>query len=187
MKYEELNQYMQGDTVTLPFDAPMFRWQRGNPGVATTQGCGAAHYGGWMADVGQLTEAGIEIPPWLSVEYFTYSNGKEDQVLAARVLHVAVIGRRSRWVSDETTGRKRSHIQYLCYVARYDSGIHSFIPWMPVVLSAHGLTTKHLNEVFAQWARLSEPYRRVTQYPAWVYLHPHACGENCRSWSSPAQ
>ncbi|MEW5721443.1 MAG: hypothetical protein AB1817_22640, partial [Chloroflexota bacterium] len=91
--YKPLDDFMGGDAIALPFAAAYFRWQRGNPQISADLGCGASHFGGWMADAAAVIEAGIEPPEWLSLEYFTYSDGSQKEVLATRVLHVAFIGK----------------------------------------------------------------------------------------------
>lgn len=166
--YEQLNNAMGGDAIALPFAAVYFRWQRGNPQISADLGCGASHFGGWMSDAAAAAESGIELPPWLSLEYFTYSDGGQKEVWATRFLHVAFIGKRSRWETDPQSGRQRSHVQYLAYTANYNHETKLFEPWQPVVLTAKGLNTKHLNNAINQWAKITAN-ERMNGYPAWVY------------------
>jgi hypothetical protein len=145
-----------GDYIQLPFDAVLFRWVRGEANIQSDMGSGARHFGGWAASEDDLTGKAKDIPEKFQLEYFTTPDGSKTYgCYTVRSLAIATMGRRFRWFTDpRNQGDKgRGHLQILgmCAMSKVENKVITFTPWMPVILSAKGLTTKHMEDALKTW------------------------------------
>lgn len=153
-----LSSGMKGNDVTLPFTAPMFWWNRGDP-VASSDGSGVRKFGGWASSTDQIDgQIDKPIPSNLKRETFANRMGESYEVYASRKMHITPICQRYRWLitdEDRATGKKgRGHLQILAMCASFTPPNKEqktpgfFEYWAPVVLTAKGLTSRELQNVF---------------------------------------
>lgn len=141
-----------GDFVKLPYDAILFHWQRGDASVAADLGSGTRHYGGWAAGEEQMRDMAPTIPERFVPEIFSTPDGQKTFTnYCVRNLPVVPIGRRFRWFTTQDNPKGRGHLQIVCYAATYDSTAKTYTPWMPIILSAKGLSAMELDNCFKTW------------------------------------
>lgn len=158
-----------GEGVELPFAAAYFWAMNGQRNMAAiAKECAPLYFGGFATDADKFMALEIETPSGLNA--FTGSSDRgEWNGLATRVLHFALIGKRTRWLSKDgsfSTHYKdthtRQHIQVL------GLGYANGKPWIPVVVSAKGYQAKHIIESVKAWEKAIAPFKKelnATQFP----------------------
>lgn len=165
-EYKNSNVGLDGG-ASLPFDAPIFYWMRGEPN-APKGNTGVRYYGGWACDPSTMIEP---VPSVFALEDFQSSTGQEYQAYAARHLHVAIIAKRQRWVTDES-GHGRGHVQILAFAAVKTKGENAALqPWAPVVMSAKSTSAMALESEIRRWEQVTRMIRRqeFDNIPAWSF------------------
>ena len=171
---QEIKKAIEQEFVPLPFDAPFLWWMNGNAREKKTGG--PPYFGGWAAHGEEfdnvLAAMGRNIPPTFKEYEMVNSQGSSYRIYAARAVSVAVIGSRKRWRKDAITGKSRSNLQVLAYMALYKGG--KYEPWGPVVLSTKGLSAKGLEDALNLWAKETAKARRqfADNLPAWWFYVP---------------
>ena len=155
------------DAVVLPFFAPVFYWTRGRPNIPEQQS-GVQHFGGWQTDAVRLEEElGGDIPfERLIRETIVTGDGESYDAYVCRYLIVATIGRRFRLTkrtlpdgSLDPQDKGRGHLQVLAYSTGFDKDNKAYIPWLPVVLSAKGMSANSLDKVLKKWQKVTAEAR----------------------------
>jgi hypothetical protein len=172
-----------GDTIQLPFTAPLISWRNGN--VAYKPEDGALYYGGWECSADRLeiayTQDGYQpLVAFGTARSITSREGHVYQAYVARSLAVLPIATRRMWVVDEhKPGDKgRGWDQILVYLAdRTEKDKKSvLIPWGPAVLSAKGLSAKNLQDAFKVFAKETAAARKEFAGNAKPWLFYHVLG-----------
>lgn len=141
-----------GEFIKLPFDAVLFHWVRGDASVQPDIGSGVRHFGGWAAGEENMRDYAPSIPERFVPEVFATPDGSKTFTnYCVRSLPVVPIGRRFRWFTTQDNPKGRGHLQYVCYAALYDQENKVYSTWMPVILSAKGLSAMELDNCFKTW------------------------------------
>jgi len=149
--------------VQLPFSTVLFWWKRGGD----ERSDGTQKYGGWVASYENVLESiptnpegRADIPTKLSQETFhsDYS-GSSYEVFTTRNIAFAAIGKRFKWTyrtppdgSKDPSDKGRGHLQVLGLSAFLNDD-KSYKLWLPVILSAKGLSAKSLQDALDSWER----------------------------------
>lgn len=164
-----------GEGVELPFAATYWWALNGQRSMsALARECPALFYGGWATDADKYHENALD--PVQGVHEYTGSGDKGQwNALATRVLHVAIIARRTRWLAKDgmtfsvhyKPGFTRQHLQVLTL------GFVAGKAWFPVVLSAKGYQAKYLLEAIKAWEKAIAPFKKelnATQFPVSCFV-----------------
>lgn len=151
-----------GDQVALPFFAPFVSWDNGNSAYKNSSAI-AAYTGGWS----MFKDAAMQLQQeqdhmHSAFDFIDNLNKGESDVEAymAQWMLIAVIGQRMRWLVDEQSGKKRSHLQVLVYTAETDEkGV--VYPYAPMVLTVKGKSaTVGLQASLGEWRTKSAKLRK---------------------------
>ena len=165
----EMQGAMQGERIELPFFAPTVWWMNGqnNQKQLVKVNGPAPYFGGWAANADEL-ELAPDIPPSFVKATLTNRQGQEYDVYTTRLVSVAVIAKRQKWVVDDT-GRGKSHVNLLCYLASA-SKEKGYTPWGPVVLSGKSLSGKKVLDALSDFEKRTRTLRAQAKgIPAWFF------------------
>ena len=162
-------QAMQGDFVSLPFNAAFFRWMNGQGQFAQTPD--ARFFGGWASfdedTINNILSAdeSLNLPHGLErVDLVSRADSKQYSAYISRFVRIVPFGKRKRWSPG-------SHVQILCYLADFDPQTKAYSPWAPAVLSAKGYAGQRIEDALAAWDTITAKARRehAENLPAWFF------------------
>ena len=161
-------QAMQGDFVSLPFNAAFFRWLNGQGQFA--QMPDARFFGGWASfdeeTINNILGAdeSLNLPHGLERVDMASKEGAQYSAYLSRFVRVVPFGKRKRWSPG-------SHVQILCYLADFDPQSKAYSPWAPAVLSAKGYAGQRIEDALTAWDTITAKARRehANNLPAWFF------------------
>ena len=174
---EDARSVQISDRVTLPFPNLFLWWKNGSMQAAKDKT--VRYHGGWAANIDETNETLAQmmlddLPVYFTEPMsFTNRDGNEFQVYTARYVPIAVIDRRKAWFERDSGGRY-SKVQILGYMADLDKDNKEFVPWGPVVLSARGYSSMHMERAFQRWQTVTAQARAKFSksnkpLPAWIF------------------
>jgi hypothetical protein len=159
---EALGNPLPGDTVQLPFQAPLLWWRNGSRNTQPING--VDYFGGWAVNADELHRVHFDPPPGFKMVTWKGKNERFD-AYTGRYIGVAPILQRRKWVQGDD-GNNRSHVQILCLAATWNGERKVFVPYGPVVLSAKAWTGKYLIDAFKEFDRVTAEIRSQYNLPA---------------------
>jgi len=158
-----------GEGIELPFPALYFWAINGNP--ALRQVGGPQYFGGWGSKAEQIIEACERLekplPPIFSPAEISTKDNKTYEAYIARILIVAPIAFRNRWVAkdgkqasaDYVEGYRR-HVQVLTVLGQYNKEAKGVFYFAPTVLSAKGYQAGNLLTTLKEFEKHIDGERR---------------------------
>lgn len=159
-----------GQTIQLPFAAPAMWWKNGEVSLAKIAEIkDARRFGGFgiskESSTGNTGTDDMNLPElphnWQLFTDLVNRESKTYSAYLARTAWVARIARRYLWKTDERTGRSKSNVNYLCYLATADTKTGVLSPWGAVVLTGSSYSGKAIDDAFAEFDKLSKELRGV--------------------------
>lgn len=154
---EDIGDPLEGESIRLPFLAPIVWWQNGKN--AFKKDGGAPYFGGWAmsdVDMAALVSSNSDALPlgWTSYDLVN-DQGEDYTAFMTRWAYFAILGARSRWDKQANRG----FYQVLAYLA-YQNTEKKPVAFAPVVLSSKGMGSKFLRDAVIKFSTQTAAARK---------------------------